>query len=68
MNWMEALLLECQMSVQDFTKAVEAFLKENILQVSIASVTGISMLFMFFSCQFLLTHLRNTGIGYIDFL
>ena len=34
MDWMEALLLECQVSVQDFTNAVETFLKENIVQVS----------------------------------
>jgi len=34
MDWMEALLLECQVSVQDFSSALEVFLKENIVQVT----------------------------------
>lgn len=34
MDWMEALLLECQVSVQDFTSAVEMIVKENFTKVS----------------------------------
>ena len=34
MDWMEALLLECQVSVQDFSNAIEVYLQENIVQVS----------------------------------
>ncbi|XP_065893420.1 uncharacterized protein [Dysidea avara] len=33
MDWMEALLRECQVSVQDFTNAVEIYLQENIVQM-----------------------------------
>ena len=34
MSWMEALLLECQVDVQDFSSAVEMFVKEKFTKVS----------------------------------
>ena len=33
MEWMEALLLECQVSVQDFSSAVEMIIKEKFMKV-----------------------------------
>ena len=33
MDWMEALLLECQVSTQDFSSAVEMIVKENFTEV-----------------------------------
>ena len=37
MNWMEALLLECQVAVQDFSSAMEMLVKENFTEVSMYS-------------------------------
>ena len=34
MDWMEALLLECQVCVQNFSSAVEMMVKENFTEVS----------------------------------
>ena len=34
MDWMEALLLECQVSVQDFSCAVEMIIKEKFMKVT----------------------------------
>lgn len=34
MDWMEALLLECQVAVQDFTSAIEMLVKEKFAKVS----------------------------------
>lgn len=33
MDWMEALLLECQVAVQDFTLALEEIIKEKFGEV-----------------------------------
>lgn len=35
MEWMEALLLECQVSIQDFSSAVEMLIKEKYMKVSL---------------------------------
>ena len=35
MEWLEALLLECQISVQDFSNAVEIMIKEKIMKVGL---------------------------------
>ena len=35
MEWLEALLLECQISVQDFSNAVEMMIKEKIMKVGL---------------------------------
>ena len=35
MEWMEALLLECQVSVQDFSSAVEMIIKEKFMKVGL---------------------------------
>ena len=34
MSWMEALLLECQVAVQDFSSVVEMLVKEKFTKVS----------------------------------
>lgn len=34
LDWLEALLLECQVAVQDMTQAISYLIKENIGQVS----------------------------------
>ena len=38
MDWMEALLLECQVCVQDFASAVEMIIKEKFTEVSYGCV------------------------------
>ena len=38
MEWLEALLLECQISIQNFSNAVEMMIKEKIMKVDLLCV------------------------------
>ena len=46
MDWMETLLLECQVSAQDFSCAIEMMVKEKFIKVILFLVMVIKVLYM----------------------
>ena len=45
MNWMEALLSECQVAVQDFSSAFELIVKEKLTKVNGRCLCGDSSIY-----------------------
>lgn len=58
MDWMEVLLLECQVAVQDFTTALELKIREKFQQVSMYTcICFVSTIMYYLLCLDAMQHL-----------